>query len=428
MTTFSIPFATSVCSRAFAAALVVAMLVAGAAARTPAQPVAGPSLVVILTRHGVRSPGSPTELAPYSVHQWPQWEVKNGYLTPHGVSLMRQFGQYYRRYYSSLGVLPVAGCPGAGSVYVWADVDERTKATGSALLEGLAPGCGIAVNHVSGTSDPLFDPLPALGKANTALSLASTLGALGNDPNALVDAYSSAYATLDKVLGCSTSCKRLSEVRTTIDPDPDTGLAAVDGGLDAAGTAAEDFLLEYADGKPEAGWGQVDGTTILHLMHLHALKSMIEHQTYYNARAEGSNILSAIAATLRQRTAGRKDSNTLAPLSSRLVFIVGHDTDLSLLAGVLRLSWLMKGYQLDDTPPGGALVFELYQPPGAAPYVKLFFTAQSLDQMRAGDGTHPARVPVFLPGCPSLECPAQTFFDVVARSIDLRFVAPWRQR
>jgi 4-phytase / acid phosphatase len=416
-------------SRVFGIGLIIGVVL-GLCGSVPALadvPNAGPpSLVVLITRHGVRSPGDPKELTPYSARPWPTWEVGPGKLTPHGAALMRQFGVYYRRFYAAAGLIPDSGCPAAGSAFFWADVDERTVDTGKAIVDGMFPACGISVMHASGKEDPLFDPLPTLGRADSTLSVASVSGSVGGSPNALVDAYASTYATLDTVLGCSAGCMPISKVPTSIAPDPDTGLASVNGGLDAAATAAENLLLEYADAKPVVGWGQVDEKTVLALMQLHALKSRLEHESYYNARAEGSNVLTAIDATLDQGAAHRKNPNTLAPLSSRFVAIAGHDTTLSLLAGMLRLSWLMDGYQINDTPPGGALVFELYEPKGASAFVRLFFTAQSLDQMRAGDGSHPNRVRVYLPGCPSMDCPIGTFDAIVQRAVDPRFVSPWR--
>jgi 4-phytase / acid phosphatase len=382
-----------------------------------------PRLVVVVTRHGVRSPTHPDELAAYAAQAWPAWEVEAGYLTPHGAALMRQFGSYYRNFYVAEGLFPAAGCPEAGSVYIWADVDERTIATGQAIADGLAPGCSIAVDHATTHSDPLFDPVPALGKADPQAALASALGSVGYEPGALAGAYAGALATLEKVLGCKAGCTSLSAVPTTISADAKTGLASLNGGLDLAATAAENILLEYADGKPNPAWGRVNAATLQQIMQLHALKTRIEHENYYGARAEGSNILTAIDATLAQAVTGAQSDATKAPPSSRFVVFSGHDTTLALLAGLLHLSWLMQGYQMNDTPPGGALVFELYAPAGAAPFVRLFFVAQSLDQMRSGDGLNPGRVPVYIPGCPSLDCPLATLHDIVGRAVDPRFVA-----
>jgi 4-phytase/acid phosphatase len=416
-------------------ALAVIVLLAGIPLAVAERPAAaqqgGPAFVLVVMRHGVRSPTHPAELAPYSTRKWPTWEVKPGYLTPHGAALMRQFGRYYRRSYQNAGIFPAAGCPAPGSIFVWSDIDERTIATGNAILDGLASGCGFQTGHGPlGKDDLLFDPLPTLGKADAALSRASADGAIGNDPNALVAAYAGTYNLLDRVLGCTTAtttCKPLSKVPTTIDADPDSGLASVNGGLDAAGTAAENLLLAYTDARTDAAWQHVDGKTVLQLMQLHALKGRIEHETWYNARAEGSNILSAMTATLDQAASGQKSPDTRVPASTRFAAIVGHDTTLALLAGMLHLSWLMPGYQFNDTPPGGALVFELYRPAGSAAFVRLFFTAQSLDQMRRGDGTQPSRVPVYIPGCPSLECPLETFDSLVKGAVNERFVKPWHE-
>jgi 4-phytase/acid phosphatase len=40
----------------------------------------------------------------------------------------------------------------------------------------------------------------------------------------------------------------------------------------------------------------------------------------------------------------------------QLLILVGHDTNLANVGGVLHLSWLIDGRK-DDTPPGEALVF-----------------------------------------------------------------------
>jgi 4-phytase/acid phosphatase len=103
----------------FAAACVLTTVRFPAAADSASAPGSlPPSLraVVIVTRHGVRSPTDPTELAAYVVHPWPAWEVAPGYLTPHGATLMTSFGAAYRAYYAAKGLLPPQGCPQSGSV------------------------------------------------------------------------------------------------------------------------------------------------------------------------------------------------------------------------------------------------------------------------------------------------------------------------
>jgi len=99
------------------------------------------------------------------------------------------------------------------------------------------------------------------------------------------------------------------------------------------------------------------------------------------------------------------------------------------ISGMLHLSWFLRGYQQNDTPPGGALIFEVRQSPAGQTFIRVFYAAQSLDQMRAssqsGDAGSPLRAPVYVPGCPALDCPMPTFDSVVGAAIDPAFVGSW---
>jgi len=415
---------------AFVAVLLTTRLVP-AAAQTAAPAAAAPQLqmVVIVTRHGVRSPTDPTELASYSARPWPAWDVAPGYLTAHGAAAATQFGAAYRAYYAPLGLFPKSGCPAAESVFVWADIDERTKATGRALLDGLAPHCGFAAHDAGAAVDPLFHSLPALGKADATASSAALIGWVGGDPQSLVPAYALAFAKLDTILGCAAgNCTSISTVPSSVFVSKKTGLAEVQGPVDLASTAVEDFILAYADGRPlsDVGWGKVDRATLLELSQLHVLKFLVNTETPYVARVQGSNLLAHVTATIDQGATGHHDSRTRVPPDTRFAAFVGHDTNLESLAGMLRLHWLVPGYQVNDTPPGSALVFEVYRPTtGTEPFVRVFFTAQSLEAIRLLAPDPPLRVPVFVPGCPALDCPLPVFDRVVNAALDPAFVGNW---
>jgi 4-phytase / acid phosphatase len=365
-------------------------------------------MVIVMSRHGVRSPTHPDELHAYAAQPWAKWSGQPGNLTQRGAALMRQFGAAYRRFYGAALGFAANACPPSGSVFVWADIDQRTRATGDAIVRGFAPGCTIAVGHAPGDPDPFFDPLPGVGTVNKAESNASILGSIGGSFAGLTDAYGSAFATMEQVLGCTSpaACKQISQVPTTISNDGDGGLARLNGGLDMAADVAENLLLEYTDGHADVGWGRVDHARLLELLKLHVLAKRLEHNQYA-ARAHSSNIMAHILQT------------------SRFVFISGHDTQLAELSGLLGLSWLIKGDQLNDTPPGSALIFELHERAGGQYFIRTVFTAQSLDAMRAGQGDAPLRVPVYVPGCPSLDCPFATFGRIVRGAIDPAFVAKW---
>jgi 4-phytase / acid phosphatase len=342
--------------------------------------------VVVISRHGVRSPTHPQELDPYSTERWPAWAVPNGYLTLHGAKLMQAFGGAYRAWYGDAFGWTASACPPSDAVYIWADVDERTRATGRSVADGFAPGCNVPVGTAGTVQDPLFDPPDRAG--DPARADAAVLGAIGGDPKSIDIAYGSNFAALKKVMGRALP-------PTTFKPATQKGGAGVAGGLDMAADAAENLLLEYTDGRPNVGWGRVDRATLLQLMQLHVLAKRIEHNRYAS-QLQSSAIVQRIAGMLEHP-------------SAKFVFLAGHDTQLEEISAMFGLSWLVPGDQMNDTPPGSALVWELRSNGGATPFVRTYFVEQSLDDMRAGIGDRPLRVPVYVPGCPSLDCPLPMF-------------------
>jgi len=93
MPTYSFPLLLRLCM----ALMLLPAIVAQGAENSPGKL----KFVIILSRHGVRSPtGTPEQLNPYSAQPWPAWDVPPGYLTPQGARLMTLFGAYYRSYYA----------------------------------------------------------------------------------------------------------------------------------------------------------------------------------------------------------------------------------------------------------------------------------------------------------------------------------------
>jgi 4-phytase/acid phosphatase len=113
--------------------------------------------------------------------------------------------------------------------------------------------------------------------------------------------------------------------------------------------------------------------------------------------------------------------------------LVGHDTNLVNLAGLLGVSWWMEGTQRDPVLPGGALVFELRRSRSDGHFlVRLAYVCQTLEQMRAGVAltlkNPPAVAPIFIPGCsastPGYDAPLERIESLIHRVIDPAFVAP----
>ncbi len=120
-------------------------------------------LVVVLSRHGVRSPlSAQADLDKFSAAPWPKWDVAPGILTAHGYQLMKIFGAWDRVKFSGEGLLAPTGCADASHVTILADTDQRTRETGKALAEGMFPGCEISVH-----SQPDGDYRPALPSAQS---------------------------------------------------------------------------------------------------------------------------------------------------------------------------------------------------------------------------------------------------------------------
>ncbi len=389
--------------------------------------------VVIVSRHGVRSPISPARVAAFAAQPWPAWDVPNGYLTHHGYRLMVLMGAYYRALYAAQGLFPTAGCPAANGIYFYADVDERTKQTARALAQGIAPNCGVAVHAAPGTRDPFFYPLPEKKRTDSATAMAALQGSIGDDPSAILSAYALPLARLESVLGCAHGeCTQISDVPSIVRGSDFGGLPYVAGGVAVATTAVDNLELEYANGFPDAqtGWGRLDERTLESLLPLLHLGFILDRGEPYAARSEGSNILFHVLATIDQAATGRRNTQTRAPLRTRFADFVGHDTTIFDIATILRLHWFLRGYQRDDLPPGGALAFEVRVPAnGGEPFVDTYFMTQSLNQMRYATRltphTPPERVPVFVPGCPSLDCPLSDFDRAVSSSIDRAYVFPW---
>lgn len=369
--------------------------------------------VVILTRHGVRSPGDkPSHYGRYSALPWPAWNVPPGYLTAHGFELMKLFGAYDRAWLAQKGLFRASGCADAAHVTILADSDERTRATGKALAEGMFPSCGILVHALpEGTHDPLFHSMAAgMGHANGALEVAAIRGRIGGSVNNLTAVYHSQLSALERVLdGCGHAPADVS-MPVSLFSIP-AALSARDkkvemrGPLETASSLTENLLLEYTDGMPAAsvGWGCVDGATLRSLMRLHIAGEDIEDRTPAVARAGASNLLKIILMAMKQQVTGKVVAGAPGKPGGRLLLLVGHDTNIANVAGVLHLDWILDGRQ-NDTPPGGALVFELWRSAGSGDWsIRVDYMAQTLEQMRSARiltlANPPARVPVFVPDC-----------------------------
>jgi len=397
--------------------------------------------VVYLSRHGVRSPtGKASKYNEYAAAPWPEWDVPPGYLTPHGYALMKLFGAYDRAMLAGEGLLAAQGCGDAAHISIVADSDQRTRETGKAIGEGLLPGCALTVQaRPEGTADPLFHALEAgVGNIDHALAAAAIAGRIGGDAANPVRAYRPQLAALERILqGCGRATAAAHERTSIFDVPGSLGPGAKDhpaelrGPLATASTLSENLLLEYTEGMPPAsvGWGCVDAENLREVMQLHEAEADLVQRTPAIARMYASNLLDQMVRSMEQAVTGKPVAGAPGRPGDRLLILVGHDTNIATVAGTLGLTWIVDGRR-DDTPPGGALEFEIWSSPtGGKKLVRAFYTAQTIDQMREGSlltlDNPPPRAPLFVPGCSTqdLSCTWDAFAAAAQRAIDPNFVA-----
>jgi 4-phytase / acid phosphatase len=392
--------------------------------------------VIYFSRHGVRSPtGKAAQYNTYSRDVWPSWPVQPGYLTPHGYRLMEIFGAYDRTVLANEGLVQPTGCADAPNLTIYADSDQRTRETGKALAQGLMPGCNLPVQSLpEGTNDPLFHSVAELSAhLDQPLAEAAIAGRLGGDPANVTQAYHTEIAALDQILAncgaaSSSNPKRVSlfDIPATLSQGTGDHLADLKGPINTASTLSENLLLEYAEGMDSAnvGWGCVHRAEIETLMSLHTAATDFTQRTPEIARAQASNLLNHIRLSIQQALDHKEIRGALGKPSDRALFLIGHDTNLENISGLLGLTWIVDGRR-DDTPPGGALILEASRKSSNGEYsIRAYFTAQTVDQMRAATtltpSTPPDRVPVFIPGCSreDFSCTIPAFTQLLERVSD----------
>lgn len=384
-----------------------------ASAQTPVISQGRLKCVLILTRHGVRSPTWTNErLNEYSKEPWPTLQVGPGLLTPHGRLLMTQFGTFYRSLFASQGLLSASGCADADRVYIYADTDKRTLDTGLSLAEGLLPNCKVDVHsNEEDKQDTLFHPLGKIGRHDPQLAFSAVAGRLGYDPSALLPAYQLPLETMQQVLlACpNPDCvlenkKSLLALPPSLAPGAGDHLAEVKGPLSTAATFAENLQLEYLEGMPDrkVGWGRVNEAKIRSLMTIRAGSSDLIQRTPYIARVQGSNLLFHMLQTFEQVGQQKAVPGAIGSPRDKITILVGHDTNISNISALLDMHWLVNGYQRDDAAPGGALILDCGKLPAAKTPCELtiWFKVLSRCEIPCHCLTAPpSKAKIFLPGC-----------------------------
>ncbi|MGB6945841.1 MAG: histidine-type phosphatase [Bryobacteraceae bacterium] len=407
--------------------------------------------VIIFGRHGVRTPVLPNSvLDAFSVQPYPVFPgVPAGragiaVITPNGVTDETILGSYFHLWLKQEGLLTGNDSADANLVYFRANDTPLILGTAQAFWSGMLPAAGPPnVNVVSPGSDPLFDPVDAgVALLDYQKAVAAVNGRLGSNPSALATAYAPELALTRSVLlgypfndaAAPPAPANVTDV-TNFTANPITATAGSSsvpvnlGGLEQVIYAIDPFVMEYTDGLPMAqvGWGQLTSGNIGQIFRLYDLLLNLEYRTPYLDQVQSSNVASHIVRSLVQAATGNQMSGALATPSSKVVVLIASNTNISGLAGLFQLDWLLPSYQPDVSAPSGVLMFELRQSQTTGEYiVRTSYVAQTMDQLRNLTpltlDAPPASAPVFIPGCSAgnatFDCPLGKFVSIANQVID----------
>jgi len=404
--------------------------------------------VIIFGRHGVRTPILPNTVAApglsldaFSALPFPAFPVSGiAVLTPNGGTNETILGGYFRLWLINEGLLTGKDPADAAFVYLRANGTPLIIGTAQAFAAGLLPAASVNVNsYIPPASDPLFDPVDAgVAHLDYRMAVAAVNGRLGVTPQSLAFAYAPEFALTRSILFNypvgqtpvpAAPPGKVDVTAIPIDVAAGTTALPVDlGGLVDVAAAIDPFVMEYADGLPasEVGWGQLTAGGISQIFRLYDRLLDLEFRTPYLAGVQSSNIASHVVRTMVQAATGNPMTGALGTPSTKMVVLVASNTNITGLAALFHLDWLLPGYQPDVAAPGGALVFELRQSMSTGEYiVRASYVSQTMDQLHNQTSltlaAPPASAPVFIPGCSvrnaTFDCPLADFVQVAKHAI-----------
>ena len=399
--------------------------------------------VIIFGRHGVRTPNlSESALNAFSELPYPAFAVSGiAVLTPNGSTNETILGGYFRLWLTREGLLSGTDSADSPFVYLRANGTPLILDTAQAFAAGLLPAASVSVNtYTPAANDPLFAPVNAgVALLDQRMAIAAVNGRLGADPQLLASAYAPEFALARSVLfnypasqtpAPATPAGLIDVTTIPISVAAGNSTLPVDlGGLTNFAGAIDPFVMEYADGMPasEVGWGQLTAGGISQIFRVYDVLLDLEFRTPYLAAVQSSNIASHVVRAMVQAATGNAMTGALGNPSIRVIVLVASNTNLTGLAGLLHLDWLLPGYQADVCAPGGAIVFELRQSQSTGEYiVRASYVSQTMDQLRNQTtltlAAPPASAPVFIPGCSirnaTFDCSLANFVQVAKHAID----------
>jgi 4-phytase / acid phosphatase len=413
--------------------------------------------IIIFGRHSIRSPVvESTVLARFAADPYPAFAgVPVGYLTPRGRQAEQLLGSYFHDYLLHEGLLTGIARTDLDRTYFRANSIQRSNVTAASFGGGLIPGATIPVHSYrieDGTTpavvDPVFDPVAAhVAKVDPERALAEVQGIFGSGA-AIASAYRSELAVIGSVLYPPGTKPTPGGAQGSIDPTsaPFTltvnkaitfaGGAVNVAGLNALSGAADPFVMQYTDGFPpkDVAWGRLSLDALSQQTRTATLAFAIVMRPPYLSRVQSSNAASHVLRSMDQAVSGTTLPGAFGTGKTRVHVVISSDAYVVGLAGLLRVHWLLPGYQPDFCPPGGALVFELRQAKKTKRHlVRVFYTAQSFDQLRNLTPltlkAPPLTMQLLVPGgsdsAANLDVDFKTFKKLLLGAIGREYVQPY---
>ncbi|QGY31224.1 histidine-type phosphatase [Pantoea cypripedii] len=387
--------------------------------------------VVELSRHGVRppTPGNRKEIEAATGRPWTNWVTADGELTGHGYAAVVNKGRWEGEHYRQLGLLPL-GCPTGDDIYVRASPMQRTRATAQALVDGAFPGCGVAIHHVDGDSDPLFQaenlPFADLDPSREHAAMVAKAGDLA----ALQQQLQPAVQQLKQAV-CAPGNDCASFDRPWQLKQTKKGHTYVQG-LSVLASMVETLRLGWSENLPlsQLAWGNITTSQqITALLPILTASYDLSNDVPYLAQRRGSILLDAIIKGLEQ---GVSPAQHASP-ATRWLLLVAHDTNIARVRTLMNFSWQLPGYSRGNVPPGSSLVFERWRDTQTGQrFLRIYFQAQSLDDLRhltPVDDRHPLlREEWHEKNCRITDvgtlCPYQSTLNTFSQALDKQAIIP----
>lgn len=360
--------------------------------------------VVILMRHGVRSP-NPLNHAPiqdpnaYSAQPWPVWPVKPGMLTEHGSKAVTLLGSYYQKHYEHLfNSIDKQSCSNSDLIYLRASRYERTRKTAKALFKGIFPQCKASVHALTDQPyDPLFEPeLESTCQRKYPKSKEAILLRMGGSYAAFQSQLAPHLTLLSQVLHSNkreTVSQFYEETTPHIEHD-----GRILGPLYIASNFSQSILLQAVQGMNAVGFGKVQGEHLYQILSINAAYHDIMYRTPYIARYQGSNLLMHIVAELQQLHTEEQHIGLKHSPKSKLIIYAGHDNNIDTVAALLDLHWKAGQFPKNAVPPGSGLVFELYENSRTHDsLIRIYFVTQTVEQMAKLESLSEENPPIWVP-------------------------------